>query len=190
MKTRILHSAIATVLACGLVAAAESSSSAHVITTGHASSIKLTDATQPTTAAKSDAYGKYVISHSWSENQSNTKGEHLAYVKGSPGTQMSISKSESATIEIGLALGASRSFVAGEISVSSSKTTEVTVSCQAKATKKKRYLVAYPEGTVHWYKIKSVTREQNKKVTKISKFLRAFEPKSNAVNCVRRRNAP
>ncbi|MFD6179551.1 MULTISPECIES: hypothetical protein [unclassified Isoptericola] len=103
----------------------------------------------------------------------------LAMCSGTPGTRCSIEKSVSATRTIGLSLGASRSFVAGELNVSKASTRTVSVSCSAKLTSTRRTLRAYPIGTQVFYKI---TKNVNGKKT-TSGTLAAFVPSGSSTFC-------
>lgn len=78
----------------------------------------------------------------------------LAYCyAGSAGVSCSISKTVGATVTIGTSLGMSRGAVAGQLSITSARTTSVTVGCQSPPLKANQQFAAYPRGKRSNYKI-------------------------------------
>jgi hypothetical protein len=110
-----------------------------------------------------------------SRNSNVNFNQTLATCSAPPGFTCTISRSASATREIGLALGVSRSVVSAGLNLSSATTRTVSVSCTATMTATRSRLVAYPAGTQIFYKITSNGQT--------SGTLMAFEPAGVSTAC-------
>lgn len=75
-------------------------------------------------------------------------------VAGSPGISCSISTTVSATRSIGVSLGVTVATVAAQLSIGSSSTVSVSVSCTSGPLQTGQRLYAYPEGTKFNYRIR------------------------------------
>lgn len=82
------------------------------------------------------------------------KGQVLAKCQSSGG-HCAIDSTKSATRTIGLSLGASRKWAASQLSISSAKSTSLSITCTSPRLKKNQTWKAYPLGTRWSYKIQS-----------------------------------
>jgi hypothetical protein len=95
-----------------------------------------------------------------------------------------ISRGESATRTIGLALGASRSFVASQLSISSAASVSTTVTCMSPKMKKGQSWVAWGQGDRFTYKIKKETLVSGAVLgSTTSGTVSAFNPKASSITC-------
>ncbi|MBF4603163.1 hypothetical protein [Curtobacterium sp. VKM Ac-2884] len=96
----------------------------------------------------------------------------------------SLTKGKAATRSIGLDLGATRAWAAGQLKISASATQSVSVTCRKQKVAKGKQLVAYPVGVRYKYKIeKHITGGGKEYVTDTSGWLYAFNPGSARVSC-------
>jgi len=100
----------------------------------------------------------------------------------------SISASDSVSQTIGLSLGASKSFVSGQLSFSATTSRTITVTCSTgPGVSAGQTLVAYPRGKYRTYNIKKTTFTATQSaVVQTSGRLSAFDPKANAYTCALR----
>lgn len=144
-----------------------------------------------TGAAQSDgaqgraAWGYYTKMISKSSTGSYVGTEKLASC-GSRTAAMdcSLTKGKAATRSIGLDLGATRKWAAGQLKISASGTQSVSVTCRKQKVAKGKQLVAYPVGVRYKDKIeKHMTGAGKDYVTGTSGWLYAFNPGSARVSC-------
>lgn len=104
---------------------------------------------------------------------------------GKSGVTCRIDITTSATRTVGLALGATRGWASGQLSISSAKTQSTAVSCTSPKLKKGQVFRAYPRGTRYSYTIQKwlVTTTGYVYVLGKSKTLYAFNPKKNSIYC-------
>lgn len=105
---------------------------------------------------------------------------------GSRNTAMncSLNQGSTATRSIGLDLGATRGWAAGQLKISSSSSQNVSVTCSRRNVPKGKQLVAYPVGVRYKYKIqKHMTGGGKDYVTGTSGWLYAFNPGNARVAC-------
>jgi hypothetical protein len=96
----------------------------------------------------------------------------------------SLNKGSSATRTIGLSFGATRSWAAGQLNISSASTQNVSVTCSKRSVPKGKQLVAYPVGVRYKYKIqRHMTGGGKDYVTGTSGWLYAFNPGPARVSC-------
>lgn len=101
---------------------------------------------------------------------------------GAPGTVCLISRTSSATNTFGVAFGLSPSFVAGQLNVSYSATTSVTISCQSPPLASGRTFRAYPLGTSWGYRLTRYSHTPAGTTSTLSGPLTAFRA-SNGFHC-------
>lgn len=114
------------------------------------------------------------------------KNDRLAECKiTTNGGNCSIMRSETAIRTIGLSLGATRSWAAGELGISSSAGMTTAISCNSGPMKSGQIWKAWPIGSRYSYQIRRLTiyGGQQYPVTETSRLLYAFNPRQNAVAC-------
>lgn len=131
-----------------------------------------------TTAAPAEArVYYYVVNKSTVSTGYVRKAQVLASCQAvTSGTTCSISDSKSATRTIGLALDATRSFVAANLSISSSYTRTLTVTCNSPVMTAGQVFKAWPRGYLFQYRIKKIYVGGGS----ISPYLNAFDPRGIA----------
>ncbi|TCL79357.1 hypothetical protein EDF31_11544 [Curtobacterium sp. PhB142] len=149
-------------------------------------------ATGPATAAEKPgaqdaraAWGSYHKIISKTSTGSHVGSQKLASC-GSRTAAMdcSLTRGRTANRTIGLDLGASRGWAAGQLKISASTTQSVSVTCSKRKVPKGKQLVAYPVGVRYKYKIqKHITGAGKDYVSGTSKWLYAFNPGSARVSC-------
>lgn len=105
---------------------------------------------------------------------------------GSRNTAMNcaLNQGSTATRSIGLDLGATRGWAAGQLRINSSSSQNVSVTCSRQKVPKGKQLVAYPVGVRYKYKIeKHLTGGGKDYVTGTSGWLYAFNPGNARVAC-------
>jgi hypothetical protein len=96
----------------------------------------------------------------------------------------SLNKGSSATRTIGLSFGATRSWAAGQLNISSASTQNVSVTCSKRNVPKGKQLVAFPVGVRYKYKIqRHMTGGGKDYVSGTSGWLYAFNPGPARVSC-------
>ncbi len=101
---------------------------------------------------------------------------------GNNNTTCTIASGESATRTFQAAFGLKNSWVANQLSISSSSTVTVTVGC-SKRIKKNRKLVAYSIGSRHRYKIRRKTTSAAGTYVSTSGWKYTFNPYKNGIHC-------
>ena len=120
-----------------------------------------------------------VVNISRSTNVVNFANRLVYCGVGTSGSTCTISSGQSATRSIGLALGVTRGFVAGQISISADSTLSVSVACTSPALLVGQKWSAYPYGTRISYQIRQI---QQFTPTITSGTLYAFNP-NGAIYC-------
>lgn len=130
-------------------------------------------AAQSVGVAPASAASSYVtiISTRPATNFNQVLGECSSF----PGSTCTIAKTTSATRTVDLALGMTRSWVTGKLSISSASTVSTTVSCSRTMSTKYSRLVGYPMGKQIFYTITANGRT--------SGTLMAFDPAPNSMDC-------
>jgi hypothetical protein len=96
----------------------------------------------------------------------------------------SLNKGSSATRTIGLSFGATRSWAAGQLNISSASTQNVSVTCSKRSVPKGKQLVAFPVGVRYKYKIqRHMTGGGKDYVSGTSGWLYAINPGPARVSC-------
>ena len=119
-----------------------------------------------------------------SRNYINTRQEIGSCRALSAGVGCAINHTASATRSINLALGISRSVVAGSLGISASDTRSVGVTCNAPELKRSQRLVAYPAGDRYRYKVNKMTARSGVILSNTtSGWLYAFDPHPAGMAC-------
>lgn len=131
-------------------------------------------------------YGKTLVDHSKKTDQVNHSDKIGQAQAGSAGITVTITKTSAATRTIGYGFGVSKGFVAGELNISSSSSVGVNVGCSKTVGKKGRWLVAYSVGSIHRYRIRSVTKSMSPyphQVVKYSDWMHTYNPYQSSISC-------
>ena len=139
------------------------------------------------TSARLQPYGKTLVDHTKTTDvvrYTNKIGQAQA---GSAGINVQITKTSAATRTIQYGFGVSKDFVAANLNISSASSVGVNVGCSKTVKRKGYWLVAYPVGSLHRYRIKSVVKVVNpgpphQEVT-YSDWMYTFNPYKTAISC-------
>ncbi|MFC8599552.1 hypothetical protein [Isoptericola sp. NPDC057191] len=102
------------------------------------------------------------------------------------GYRCRISHTDGATRTIGLSLGSTRSWVAGQLHIDKSRTVSSSVACTSGKMKKGQVLRAYPVGKLYSYRIRKLSVPVGwggwfSYTTSKTKW--AFDPQKNGIHC-------
>lgn len=102
----------------------------------------------------------------------------------SSGVRCQITSGKQITRSINVGLGASRSFVAGQLGISSAGSTTTTVSCTSPGLKKGQVFSAYALGDRYKYQVFRKSKSHGIVIkTETSGWLHAFDPYRNDIAC-------
>lgn len=143
----------------------------------------------PTAAAAqntpSDVYRFEVSVVDKSVNRGVTSFGQVLATCGTPSRTVAceISETRSATRTIGVSVGTSRTFVAGKLGISSSRTVSLRISCERRTTDAHPYLKAYVVNDIWSYTVRTKKYDYytGKLVQTINSKQRAYDPKG--VHC-------
>jgi hypothetical protein len=126
----------------------------------------------------------YVLSKTKTANYTQT-GQTIGRCSvTTSGATCTISNGKTATRTIGVALSATRSFVAGQLSISSASTVTTTTACASPKLKSGQSWVAHPQGNLWKYKVRSVTSVDGRLTyDQTSGALSAFDPLASYITC-------
>lgn len=110
-------------------------------------------------------------------NRSNEIGSCRVLTSGASCT---VTTSVSATVSVGLDLGASRGFVTGALNITSATSVSSSASCTSPALPAGSTFRAWPRGTQYSYKLRHFSRSGG---VSTSGTLSAFVPRQNAITC-------
>lgn len=142
--------------------------------------------TSSSTARGLQPYGRTLVNHTKKTDKVRYSDKIGQAQAGSAGINVQITKTSAATRSIGYGFGVSKAFVAGQLNISTSSSVGVNVGCSKTVAKKGRWLVAYSVGSIHRYRIKSVTKVMSpyphQEVT-YSDWMRTYNPYQTAISC-------
>ncbi|MBD8585988.1 hypothetical protein IFT90_15640 [Frigoribacterium sp. CFBP 8766] len=100
------------------------------------------------------------------------------------GASCSVTKTTTASVDVQLALSATRGLVTGSLGITNSTTVGTSVACNSPALKAGQSWAAYPIGDRYSYKINQITKVSGKVTSNTtSATLYAFKPRANDVYC-------
>lgn len=124
--------------------------------------------------------GKLKISSAYI-NRNNTLASCTA---GVAGATCSITRTSSASVDVQLALSATRGLVTGSLGITNATSIGTSVACNSPAMKAGQRWVAFPRGDRYSYKINQITKVSGKVTgNTTSATLYAFKPRANDVYC-------